>query len=48
MCGIVGIAADKFLFYKTKQNDQRIKLLKQNRINFITSFRGNNLGCLYK
>ena len=28
--------ADKFIFYRTKQDDQRIKLLKKNKINFVS------------
>ena len=34
--------ADKFIFYRTKQNDQRIKLLKQNKINFVSWGREKN------
>ena len=28
--------ADKFIFYRTKKNDQRIKFLQKNNINFVT------------
>ena len=34
--------ADKFIFYRTKQNDQRIKLLKKNKINFVSWGREKN------
>ena len=34
--------ADKFIFYRTKQRDQRIKLLKQNKINFVSWGREKN------
>ncbi|SVC25255.1 uncharacterized protein METZ01_LOCUS278109 [marine metagenome] len=34
--------ADKFIFYRTKQNDQRIKLLKQKKINFVSWGREKN------
>lgn len=34
--------ADKFIFYKTKTNDQRIKLLKRDKINFVSWGREKN------
>jgi len=34
--------ADKFIFYRTKQSDQRIRLLKQNKINFVSWGREKN------
>ena len=34
--------ADKFIFYKTRTNDRRIKLLKKDQINFVSWGRENN------
>ena len=34
--------ADKFIFYRTKQDDQRIKLLKKNKVNFVSWGREKN------
>jgi len=34
--------ADKFVFYKTKKNDQRIAMLKKNHINFVSWGRAKN------
>jgi len=34
--------ADKFVFYRTKKNDQRIKLLQKNNINFVSWGRSSS------
>jgi LacI family transcriptional regulator len=34
--------ADKFVFYKTKKNDQRINFLKKNKISFVSWGRSGN------
>ena len=34
--------ADKFIFYRTKQNDLRIELLQKNKINFLSWGRSKN------